>query len=116
MLLASGKLMLTYWLCIGDDFDVTKSNLASFPADLSRLPEPTRDRLLALLPDVKAAMTGAVQYKANAGRRVGTYNLAKCRHVTDRSDAMFASALGFDEVMEDIELYYAQAIRTDFGD
>ena len=116
MLLASGKLMLTYWLCIGDDFDVTKSNLASFPADLSRLPEPTRDRLLALLPDVKAAMTGAVQYKANAGRRVGTYNLAKCRHVTDRSDAMLASALGFDEVMEDIELYYAQTIRTDFGE
>lgn len=116
MLLASGKLMLTYWLCIGDDFDLTKSNLASFPADLDSLPEPARDRLLALLPDVKAAMKDAIQYKANAGRRVGTYNLAKCRHVTDRSDALFASALGFDEVLEDIELYYAQAIRTDFGE
>ena len=116
MLLASGKLMLTYWLCIGDDFDLTKSNLASFPVDLSSLPEPTRDSLLSLLPEVEAAMTGAIQYKANAGLLVGTYNLAKCRHVTDRSDAMFASELGFDEVMEDIELYYAQAIRTDFGE
>ena len=115
-LLGVGKLMLTFWLTIGDDFNVTRSNLVRFPVDLSSIPEPTRASLLLLLPDLEAAMSNAIQYKANAGLRVGTYNLAKCRHVTNQSDAMFASELGFDEVMEDIELYYAQAIRTDFGE
>lgn len=42
--------------------------------------------------------------------------MAKCRDVTDRSDRILAKALGFWEVWEDIELYYAQAVRTDFSE
>ena len=115
MLLASGKLMLVFWLVIGDDFDVTRSNLANFPVDFASLPETTKKSLLSILPDLESAMSASIQYKVNAGLRVGTYNLAKCRHVTDLSDALFASAIGFDSVLEDIDLYYAQAIKTDFG-
>ena len=59
-------------------------------------------------------MSKSIQYKVNAGLRVGTYNLAKCRHVTDQSDALFASELGFDDVLEDIDLYCAQTVRTNF--
>ena len=116
MLLASGKLMLVFWMATGDDFHLTKTNLARFPVDLSSLPELTKESLLTLVPDFETAMSHSIQFKANAGLRVGTYNMAKCRHVTDQSDAMFASALGLDEVMEDIELYYTQTIRTDFGE
>ncbi len=115
MLLASGKLMLVFWLVIGDDFDVTRSNLANFPVDFASLPETTKKSLLSILPDLESAMSASIQYKVNAGLRVGTYNLAKCRHVTDLSDALFASAIGFDNVLEDIDLYYTQAIKTDFG-
>ena len=115
MLLASGKLMLVFWLVIGDDFHVTRSNLANFPVDFASLPETTKKSLLSILPDLESAMSASIQYKVNAGLRVGTYNLAKCRHVTDLSDALFASAIGFDSVLEDIDLYYAQAIKTDFG-
>ena len=116
MLLTSGKMMLVFWFVIGDDFDVTRSNLANFPVDFASLPTSMRKSLLSMLPDLEAAMSSSIQYKANAGLRVGAYNLAKCRHVTDRSDALFASALGFDDVLEDIDLYYAQAIRTEFGE
>ena len=42
MLLASGKLMLVFWLVIGDDFDVTRSNLAKFPVDFVSLSAPTK--------------------------------------------------------------------------
>jgi len=114
MLLASGKLMLIFWLVIGDDFDVTRSNLAKFPVDFASLSAPAKKSLLSMLPDLEAAMSNSIQYKTNAGLRIGTYNLAKCRHVTDQSDALFASALGFEEILEDINLYYAQAIRTNF--
>ena len=112
MLLANGKLMLVFWLVIGDDFDVTRSNLAKFPVDFSSLSAPTKKTLLSILPDLETAMSESIQYKLNAGLRVGAYNLAKCRHVTDRSDALFASELGFDDVLEDIDLYCTQTVRT----
>ena len=57
-----------------------------------------------------------MQFKLNAGRRVGNYNLAKCRDITDRSDRILAGALGYGDVWEDIELYYAQTVKTEFSD
>ena len=112
MLLANGKLMLVFWLVVGDDFDVTRTNLAKFPVDFTSLSSSTKKTLLSILPDLEAAMSKSIQYKVNAGLRVGAYNLAKCRHVTDRSDALFASEFGFDDVLEDIDLYCAQTVRT----
>jgi hypothetical protein len=56
-----------------------------------------------------------VQFKVNAGRRVGNYNLAKCRDVTDESDRIFAEFLDFREAWEDIELYYTQTMKTNFS-
>lgn len=116
LLLANGKLMMIFWFAIGDDFDVTRWNFADFPADLSRIPAPQRDALLAIVPRLEAAMEANVQFKLNAGRRVGNYNLAKCRDVTDESDLILAQALGFAEAWDDIELYYAQTVKTDFSD
>jgi hypothetical protein len=116
LLLGNGKLMLIFWFAIGDDFDVTRWNFADFPTDFSTLSEQQRTVLLALAPKLEQAMEAAVQFKLNAGRRVGNYNLAKCRHVTDLSDLILADALGFGEVWEDVELYYAQTMKTDFSD
>jgi hypothetical protein len=116
LLLANGKLMMIFWFAIGDDFDVTRWNFADFPADLAKLSAKQRDTLLAITPTLEKAMEEAVQFKLNAGSRVGNYNLAKCRNVTDESDLIFAEALGFREAWEDIELYYTQTMKTDFSD
>lgn len=114
LLLANGKLMMVFWFAVADDFDVTRWNFGDFPTDLSQLTAQQRERLLAIAPKLEDAMASAVQFKLNAGRRVGNYNLAKCRDVTDHSDSILAAALGLDEVWEDIELYYAQTVKTDF--
>jgi hypothetical protein len=116
LLLSNGKLMMIYWFAIADDFDVTRWNFADFPTDFSVLSEKQRATLLARVPELERAMKAAIQFKLNAGRRVGNYNLAKCRDVTDQSDLIFAEALGFADVWEDIELYYAQTMKTDFSD
>ena len=115
MLLANGKLMLAYWFAVGDDFHVTKWNFSEFSINLKKISDSTKKSLVSLLPDMEAAMADAVQYKLNAGRRVGNYNLAKCRNIADQSDALFAQELGLDKVLDDIELYYAQNIKTDFN-
>jgi hypothetical protein len=80
------------------------------------LSEQQRTKLLAIAPQLEKAMEAAIQYKLNAGRRVGNYNLAKCRDVTDQSDLILAEVLGFAGIWEDIELYYAQTMKTDFSD
>jgi hypothetical protein len=115
LLLANGKLMLAFWFAVADDFDVTLWNFGDFPADVTRLPERARSRLLALVAPLERSMKDALQFKLNAGRRVGNYNLGKCRHITDRSDAILAEAFGLLESWEDVELYYTQTVRTDFS-
>ena len=116
MLLADGKLMLTFWFAIADDFDVTRWNFADFPADFAALNSDQKSQLLCIFPKLETAMDQAVQFKLNAGRRVGNYNLAKCRYITDRSDAVFAKAWDFESVWDDIELHYSQTVKTDFSD
>jgi hypothetical protein len=114
-LLANGRLMLAYWLAVADDFDVTRWNFADFPGDLRRLSDTQRRKLLALAPELARAMIQNTQFKLNAGKRVGTYNVAKCRAITDLSDNIFCEALGFEHAWEDVELYCAQTVRTDFS-
>ena len=113
-LLLNGKLQLCYWIAIGDDFHLTKAMFADLPLALTHLDAEKRKELSAMVPDLKSAVEDAVQYKLNAGKRVGNYNLAKCRSITDKSDLIFAQAFGVDYAWDDVELLYAQIVKTDF--
>ena len=113
--LANGKLMFCFWAAVGDDFDVTRSDFADFPVDFKAVPVKTRRKLLREIPRLEKAMAKAVQFKRNAGKRVGNYNLALCRDVTDVTDRVFLKALNAAPIWEEIELYYAQTVRTDFS-
>jgi len=115
MLLGNGKIAFIFWCAVGDDFDVTRWNFGDFPIDFNQLQTATRQKLLEIVPNLERAMDEAIQFKLNAGRRVGNYNLAKCRHITDLSDRIFAQALGLSQVWDDIEFYYAQVVKTDFS-
>ena len=114
--LANGKLMFCFWAAVGDDFDVTRSDFADFPVDFKAVPAETRRELLREIPRLERAMAKAVQFKRNAGKQVGNYNLALCRDVTDVTDRLFLEALDAAPLWEEIELYYAQTVRTDFSE
>jgi len=83
---------------------------------ISQLTREERLGLRALVPELEDAMSANVQFKLNAGKKVGNFNLARCRDVTDRSDRLIASAIGFDRMWDDVEFYYSQTVRTDFSD
>ena len=85
-LILNGKIEFVFWIAIGDDFDVTKWMFSELPIDLSRLTEIDFCDLLPIIPLLKNAMEEAIQYKLNAGKSVGNYNLAKCRYITDQLD------------------------------
>ncbi|MFH0817498.1 MAG: hypothetical protein V1909_02580, partial [Candidatus Micrarchaeota archaeon] len=115
-LLLNGKLEFAFWCAVGDDFDVTRWMFADFPGDISRLPSTTFQELLPIAEKLRTATGKAVSFKLNAGKKVGTYNLALCRNVTDLSDAIFAKILGFSDAWDDVELLYTEIVRTNFDD
>ena len=116
ILLTNGKLLFVWWVAIGDDFDVTQSGFASAPFGASQLSPTQKDQLLALLPELEGAMNDNVVFKLNAGKNIGNYNLARCRHVTDKSDRVWLEALGLSDLWEDIELEHTLVVRTSFED
>jgi hypothetical protein len=113
-LVLNGKTQFCFWVAIGDDFHLTKWMFSDLPLGLERLQPEVRKHLKSIVPELKVAAEKAVQYKLNAGKRVGNYNLAKCRTVTDKSDQILAQTFGIDHVWDDIELLYAQTVKTDF--
>lgn len=109
--LLNGKIALLWWVAVGDDFHLTASMFGSMPTPT--LGNALRSRLGDLPDRLIRAMHANIAFKLNAGKRVGNFNLMRCRHITDLSDRVFAEAMGFDaEDMQEIELMYAQVIRT----
>ena len=116
MLLLNGKLAFVWWIAIGDDFDLTRSNFANAPLGAGQLNVDQRRHLSTLLPELEQAMNKNLVFKLNAGKNIGNYNLAKCRHVTDKIDKAWLDALGLIDLWEDIELEHALVVRTSYGE
>ena len=112
MVVMNTRLAFVHWGIIGDDFHVTKHTAESFPFNVKALSSDARSRLIALAPLLQLEMEKNVQFKLNAGKQVGTYNLRRCRNVTDIADDILARELGLLDVWDDIELLYAQVVRT----
>lgn len=115
LLTLNSKIQLAFWIAVGDDFHVTRWMFGELPVDLATLIDAESRSLAALAEELDAAMKDAVSFKVNAGKRVGNYNLARCRHVTDQSDRILARVFEFDRVWDDVELLYSQCVRTDFS-
>jgi hypothetical protein len=71
-----------------DDFDVTETTFKTFPFRPSTLQPEHREALRSFVPRLVEAMAQNVAFKLNAGKRVGTYNLARCRGVTGSPDPL----------------------------
>jgi hypothetical protein len=113
-LFLNGKWAFAFWSMVGDDFHATRWSVADFPIDLSNLPTEFRGKLGKMARRLDQAMTRATAFKRNAGKRVGTYNLARCRAVTDHSDRLFAEYLGWSPLWGDLVRDHAMLVRTEF--
>jgi hypothetical protein len=112
----NGKINFCWWITMGDDFDVTRWMFEEFPISFEGLTVSQRETLLSVACKLDTQMAKHTSFKLNASRRVGNYNLAQCRTVTDISDEIFSEYLGFGEAYDDIELLYTQTVRTGFDE
>lgn len=115
-LLLNGKIMLAYWIAVGDDFDVTRWMFADMPIRPAWIVERLGTRVERLSNDLQAVMVSAVSFKLNAGKRVGNYNLARCRDLTDKTDRLILEILGVEDSADSLDLLYSQVVRTSFAD
>lgn len=111
--LANTKLMFLWWMTVGDDFHVTKKNLLSAPFGPGSLSPKQRSCVLARAPALQEAMAANVDFKLNAGKQIGNYNLRRCRHITDEIDHVLLEALDLGPLRDEIELEHSLFVRTD---
>ena len=116
MMLANGRFMFIWWIGIGDDFDLTQTNFKRAPFGPGSLTLEQRQQTLKNLKTLKEVMADNIVFKLNAGKNIGNYNLARCRHVTDETDKALLKALGLSDLWDEIELEYSQIVRTSFED
>ena len=116
MMLANGKLNFVWWIGIGDDFHLTQAGFKCAPFGPNLLSKMQQQDVLQRLKILKEAMSANVVFKLNAGKNIGNYNLARCRHVTDETDKILLEALGLSDLWEEIELEHIQVMRTSFDD
>ncbi len=115
-MLLNGTLVFLWWIAIGDDFHLTRSNFISVPFGPKQLGNDEKSSIIASLPRLTAAMSGNVDFKLNGGKNIGNYNLEKCRHITDEVDKAWLRSLGLEDLWEEIELEHDMVVRTSYDD
>jgi hypothetical protein len=89
MLFLNGKLYFSFWLTYGDEFDVTKDNMLNMQTPFDKLTATDEAVLEKLADEFSKGLGHTIQYKLNAGKKVGTYNTSRLWHITDKSDTIF---------------------------
>jgi hypothetical protein len=89
LLFLNGKIAFSYWLTYGDEFHVTKDDLLSMVAPFNNLTSDDKSTLKELATEFFEGLKNSVQYKLNAGKKVGTYNTSRLWYITDKSDMIF---------------------------
>ena len=115
MIILNGRMLFLWWIAVGDSFHLTKGNFQESPLGPEQLSAGQQRTVMSLLPALRAVMKENTIYSVNAGRRIGNYNLALCRHVTDRADKILLDALGVADLWDDVELEYSRVVRTEFA-
>jgi hypothetical protein len=114
LLFLNGKIAFSYWLTYGDEFHVTKEDLLSIRVPFDELGQTDKIALDKLSTNFLEQLKNTVQYKLNAGKKVGTYNTSRLWHITDKSDMIFLKymCVNPEEIYTKIEEHVSQTILS----
>ncbi len=114
-LLSCGKFFLSKWLTYGDDFHLTVKDITSFSFPFDEINITDKNILESLYEEFCKNLPSTIQYKLNAGIKVGTFNTSILWDITDKSDMIFLSYLtdNYLLVHEVIENHIAKCVISD---
>jgi hypothetical protein len=111
-----GKWFFTWWAIYGDDFDVTKGVITSFPVDMAKLPATVTESIDSELPDLLQTLSANVTYKGykyqgRQGARIANYYVPAARPHTDVIDRAFALSSADEEAWWAVNVCHAHLSR-----
>jgi hypothetical protein len=93
LLLLNGKLFFSHWLTYGDEFHLTRDDLITVKVPFDLMDQDDKEVLKKLSQEFINNLEQTIQFKLNAGKKVGTYNTSKLWGITDKSDQIFLKYL-----------------------
>jgi hypothetical protein len=115
------KWMFAWWSIYGDDFDVTKDNLLSFPVDLHAIPELQQKRLTSLSKELNDEMVKRVKWQKvtfpdKRVIKVGNWDLGACKAILKDIDAVWTEILGASKSQPELQFQYFSTVKTSSED
>ena len=117
LLFCCGKISMCRWLTYGDDFHLTDKDLTTFTFPFEKLSSDDLKTLTDIATSFRKSLPSTLQFKLNAGQRVGTFNTRKLWEITDRSDMIFLRYLPCvaKDAFQLLENQLASCVITDKG-
>jgi hypothetical protein len=106
------KWMFAWWAIYGDDFDLTKGNLLSFPIIYDDISVDNKTKLLKLADELNIKMTESVNWKKNAGLRIGSWNMTSSAEVLKIIDSIWSEILGTSDLMSELQYQFYSTVKT----
>ena len=110
-ILLSGRIAFWWWAISGDDLNLTKGTLESFPISVSSL-TLCSDELSKLSEELRQRQKKVLSFTKYRGNEIGNYDMTKCRDITDLGDQLVLKTLGLDTYWSDILLADAQMSKS----
>lgn len=107
------KLAYVWWGLSSDNLNVTKSGVLGTPIDLKRLPEANLLELAQIGRRLVSELPKTLAETLYRGRTVSRYEILRLRPITDTADELLASALGYEDRLEDLEFAYWTLLKRD---
>ncbi|MDA2989373.1 MAG: Eco57I restriction-modification methylase domain-containing protein, partial [Actinomycetota bacterium] len=92
--LLAGRIGLSWWAIQSDDFHLTKGILEGMPGNHAGASQKLRKLVAKWAPRIADAQAKETVWKLNKGKKVGNWNLAACRDITDQADLAVLSEIG----------------------
>lgn len=111
------KWMFAWWAMVGDDFDVTRDNLTSFPISIESTHTSDRKKLVLLAAALQKQMSTKVKWQQvtfpdKRVIKVGNWDLSGCRDLLREIDDCWTGILGAGELKDSLEFQYFSTVKT----
>jgi len=111
------KWMFAWWSIYGDDFDVTKEILTSFPIDFSTINVENKKRLVGQSKELQTKMMQKIRWQQNTFPdkrviKVGNWDLGACKQNLEEIDAIWTDILNAQSLKDELKFQYFSSVKT----
>lgn len=115
------KWMFSWWCIYGDDFDVTREILTSFPVDLSEISPSDKAALVSLSSTLQEKMMlktnwQRVTFPDKRVIRVGNWDLSACREIISEIDSVWSKILAAESISRELNFQYSSSVKAGLDD